>query len=126
MNVGDVKKVGVLGAGTMGSGIVQVRASTGKKVVLLDISDSALDRGMKTIKDSLGRFIKKGEIKEEDSNSILSRIKTTTKFEDLGDVDLVIEAVFENMNVKKETFKKLDASNIEIPNFNLKGGKKNE
>ncbi|HSE84424.1 MAG TPA: 3-hydroxyacyl-CoA dehydrogenase NAD-binding domain-containing protein [Thermodesulfobacteriota bacterium] len=59
-------------------------------------------------------------------HSPLSRIKTTTKFEDLGDVDLVIEAVFENMNVKKETFKKLDASNIDIPNFNLKGGKKNE
>lgn len=110
MKVEDVKKVGVLGAGAMGSGIAQVVASNTREVVLLDISDSALDRGMKTIKDNLGRFIKKGEIKEEDRESILSRIKTTTKFEDLGDVDLVIEAVFENMNVKKDTFKKLDAS----------------
>lgn len=109
MNVEDVKKVGVLGAGTMGSGIAQVIASNGKDVVLLDVSDSALSRGMKTIGDSLGRFVKKGEIKEEDRNSILSRIHTTTKFEDLGDVDLVIEAVFENMDVKKETFKKLDS-----------------
>lgn len=109
MNVEDVKKVGVLGAGTMGSGIAQIIASNGKDVVLLDVSDSALSRGIKTIGDSLGRFVKKGEIKEEDRNSILSRIHTTTKFEDLGDVDLVIEAVFENMDVKKETFKKLDS-----------------
>ncbi|HLE24738.1 MAG TPA: 3-hydroxybutyryl-CoA dehydrogenase [Thermodesulfobacteriota bacterium] len=105
-----MKKVGVVGAGTMGSGITQVVASNGREVVLLDISDSAVERGMKAIGNSLGRFVKKGEISEEDSNSILSRIKTTTKFEDLRDVDLVIEAIFEDMNVKKETFKKLDAS----------------
>ena len=64
MNVEDVKKVGVLGAGTMGSGIAQVVASNGRGVVLLDVSDSALDRGMKSIRDSLARFVKKGEIKE--------------------------------------------------------------
>src|SRR5919108_2815221 len=110
MKVENVKKVGVLGAGTMGSGIAQVIASNGKDVILLDVSDSALGRGMKIIGDSLGRFVKKGEIKEEDRNSILSRIHTTTRFEDLADVDLVIEAVFENMGVKKETFKKLDSS----------------
>ncbi len=110
MNVGDVKKVAVVGAGTMGSGIAQAVASNGKDVVLLDVSDSALDRGMKIIGDSLGRFIKKGEMKEEDRSSVLSRIHKTTKFEDLADVHLVIEAVFENMNVKKETFKKLDAA----------------
>jgi 3-hydroxybutyryl-CoA dehydrogenase len=110
LKVEDVKKVGVIGAGTMGSGIAQVVASNGREVVLLDISNSALERGMNAIKSSLARFVKKGEIKEEDSNSILSRVKTTTKFEDLGDVDLIIEAVFEDMNVKKETFKKLDAS----------------
>jgi len=110
MRLEDIKKVGVVGAGTMGSGITQVVASNGREVVLLDISDSAVERGMKAIGNSLGRFVKKGEISEEDSNSILSRIKTTTKFEDLRDVDLVIEAIFEDMNVKKETFKKLDAS----------------
>jgi 3-hydroxybutyryl-CoA dehydrogenase len=110
LKIEDVKKVGVIGAGTMGSGIAQVVASNGREVVLLDISNSALERGMNAIKSSLARFVKKGEIKEEDSNSILSRVKTTTKFEDLGDVDLIIEAVFEDMNVKKETFKKLDAS----------------
>jgi len=110
MRLEDIKKVGVVGAGTMGSGITQVVASNGREVVLLDISDSAVERGMKGITNSLGRFVKKGEISEEDSNSILARIKTTTKFEDLRDVDLVIEAIFEDMNVKKETFKKLDSS----------------
>ena len=109
MKVEEVKKVGVVGAGTMGSGIAQVVASNGRNVILLDLSDSALDRGMKAIGNSLGRLVKKGDIKEEDSKSILSRIKTTTRFEDLADVDLVIEAVFEDLNVKKETFKKLDA-----------------
>jgi len=106
----DIKRVGVVGAGTMGSGITQAVASNDREVVLLDISDSAVERGIKAIGNSLGRFVKKGEISEKDSNSILSRIKTTTKFEDLRDVDLVIEAIFEDMNVKKETFKKLDAS----------------
>jgi len=110
LKVEDVKKVGVVGAGTMGSGIAQVVASNGREVVLLDVSDSALDRGMKAIGNSLGRLVKKGDIKEEDSKSILSRIKTSTKFEDLADTDLVIEAVFEDLNVKKETFKKLDAT----------------
>lgn len=110
LKVEDVKKVGVVGAGTMGSGIAQVVASNGRDVILLDVSDSALDRGMKAIGNSLGRLVKKGDIKEDDSKSILSRIKTSTKFEDLEDTDLVIEAVFEDLNVKKETFKKLDAT----------------
>ena len=108
--VEDVKKVGVIGAGTMGSGIAQVVASNGRDVVLIDISNSSLERGMNTIKNSLGRFVKKAEMKDEESNSILSRIKTTTNYENLGDVDLIVEAVFEEINVKRETFKKLDAS----------------
>lgn len=110
LKVEDVKKVGVVGAGTMGSGIAQVVSSNGRDVILLDVSDSALDRGMKAIGNSLGRLVKKGDIKEDDSKSILSRVKTSTKFEDLADTDLVIEAVFEDLNVKKETFKKLDAT----------------
>ncbi len=110
MKAEDVKKVGVVGAGTMGSGIAQVVASNGRDVVLLDVSDSALDRGIKAIRNSLGRLVKKGDIKEEDSKSILSRIKTTIRFQDLADVNLVIEAVFEDLKVKKETFNRLDES----------------
>jgi 3-hydroxybutyryl-CoA dehydrogenase len=106
----DIRKVGVVGAGTMGSGIAQVIASKGKEVVLLDVSDEALDRGMRSISNSLERFVKKGEVSEEESKEIQSRIHATRRIEDLGDVDLVIEAVFEDMNVKKDTLKKLDVS----------------
>ena len=110
MKTEDVTKVGVIGAGTMGSGIAQVVASNGRDVILLDISDSSLERGMNTIRNSLTRLVKKGEINEQDSNSIVARIKSTTRFEDLDSVDLVIEAIFEEMSLKKETFKKLDSS----------------
>ena len=110
LKVEDVKRVGVVGAGTMGSGIAQVVASSGREVVLLDVSDSALDRGMTTIKNSMARFVKKGEMSEEDSKSILSRIYVTKMYSDLSDMDLVIEAIFENLEIKKETFISLDAS----------------
>jgi len=110
LKVEDVKRVGVVGAGTMGSGIAQVVASSGREVVLLDVSDSALDRGITTIKNSMARFVKKGEMSEEDSKSILSRIYVTKMYSDLSDVDLVIEAIFENLEIKKETFTSLDAS----------------
>ncbi len=106
--VEDVKIVGVVGSGTMGSGIAQVVASSDRDVLLVDISDAALDRGIKGIEKSLGRLVKKEAITEEDSSSILSRIVKTTDFEGLGDADLVIEAVFEDMDVKKEIYSKLD------------------
>ncbi|HML95033.1 MAG TPA: 3-hydroxybutyryl-CoA dehydrogenase [Thermodesulfobacteriota bacterium] len=103
-----MKKVGVVGAGTMGSGIAQVIASSGREVVLIDVSDAALERGLKGIGSSLGRLVKKETISEEESNAILSRISKTTEFTDLKDVDLVVEAVFEDMGVKKDIYKKLD------------------
>ncbi len=106
--VEDIKIVGVVGSGTMGSGIAQVVASSDRDVLLVDISDAALDRGIKGIEKSLGRLVKKEAITEEDSSSILRRIVKTTDFEGLGDVDLVIEAVFEDMDVKKEIYSKLD------------------
>ncbi|HSE84197.1 MAG TPA: 3-hydroxybutyryl-CoA dehydrogenase [Thermodesulfobacteriota bacterium] len=105
-----IKKVGVVGAGTMGSGIAQVIASKGKDVVLLDVSDEALDRGMKAISNSLARFVKKGEVSEDEGKEIQSRIYATKGIGDLGNVDLVIEAIFEDMNVKKDTLEKLDVS----------------
>ncbi len=106
--VEDIKKVAVVGAGTMGSGIAQVVASNDREVLLVDVSDAALDRGMKIIEKSLGRLLKKETISQEDYELSLNRITTTTKFEDLGDVDLVIEAVFEDMAIKKEIYNKLD------------------
>ena len=110
LKVDDVKKVGVIGAGTMGSGIAQSVALIDREVVLLDISGSVLEQAIKTIEKSLGRFVKKGEIDKEASESILSRLHTTTNYDDLADVDLVIEAVNEDMGIKREVFKKLDKS----------------
>ncbi len=110
LKVDDVKKVGVIGAGTMGSGIAQSVALIDREVVLLDISGSVLEQAIKTIEKSLGRFVKKGEIDKEASESILSRLHTTTNYDDLADVDLVIEAANEDMGIKREIFKKLDKS----------------
>ena len=106
--VENIKKVGVIGAGTMGSGIAQVVASSGMGVTLIDVSEGYLERGIKNIEKSLERLVKKGDLKEEDSRSSLSRIQSSTNFSDLSEADLVVEAVFEDMNVKKEIFKKLD------------------
>ncbi|MEE9215239.1 MAG: 3-hydroxybutyryl-CoA dehydrogenase [Thermodesulfobacteriota bacterium] len=103
-----MNKVGIVGAGTMGSGISQVVATKGFEVVMMDVSESALERGINGIEKSLGRLVKKELITEDESHQVVSRIVKTTDFTDLSDVDLVIEAVFEDMDVKKETYKKLD------------------
>ena len=108
MKVDEIKEVGVIGAGTMGSGIAQVVASSGRKVILIDVSEASLDRGMRTIEKSLARMVKKGDITESDSQDIASNIQATTSYEDLSGVDMVVEAIFEEIGVKKETFKKLD------------------
>jgi 3-hydroxybutyryl-CoA dehydrogenase len=108
LKVDEIKEVGVIGAGTMGSGIAQVVASSGRKVVLVDVSEASLDRGIKTIEKSLARMVKKGDIAESDSRAVVSNIQATTSFQDLSGVDMVVEAVFEEIGVKKETFKKLD------------------
>jgi len=104
----EIKKVGVLGAGSMGSGIVQLCAQRGFEVVMKDISDEFINRGLKGIDGNLGRLVAKEKISAEDKNAILSRIKGTTEMADLKDVDHVIEAVFEDMNLKKDIFKQLD------------------
>ncbi|AIY89776.1 3-hydroxyacyl-CoA dehydrogenase family protein [Geoglobus acetivorans] len=106
MNVEDVKRVGVLGAGTMGGGIAQVCAMAGYEVVLRDIEDRFLERGLANIRKSLEKFAEKGRL-NEDVETIMGRIKPTTKLEDLADVDVVIEAIIENMDLKKETFRQL-------------------
>lgn len=106
--VEDIKKVGVVGAGTMGSGIAQVVASSGRNVVLVDVFDGALDKGMKGIEKSLGRLVKKESISEEESAAIVSRIEPAGGFGKLSDADFIIEAVFEDMDVKKDIYKKLD------------------
>ena len=107
MKVEDVRVVGVLGAGTMGSGIAQVCSMAGFEVVLRDIEYEFLNRGLSSIRKSLERFAAKGKLKE-DVDDITSRIKPTTKLEDLADADVIIEAIIEDMVTKKETFRQLD------------------
>ena len=108
MKADDVKTIGVVGAGTMGSGIAQVAAASGFNVILRDISDAALDRGFKIIERSLGKLTKKGKLSEEDAKAILGRITKTLELKDMEKADLVIEAAFEKMEVKKELFGELD------------------
>ncbi len=107
MKVEDVRVVGVLGAGTMGAGIAQVCAMAGFEVVLRDIEFEFLDRGLDNIRRSLEKFAGKGKL-EEDVDAIISRIKPTTKLEDLSDADVVIEAIIEDMDTKKDTFRQLN------------------
>jgi len=102
-----IKKIGVVGAGTMGMGIAQVAASAGFQVILNDVRDEFLDRAVKIIDKSLSKLIEKGKI-EEAKDEILSRIVTTTKIEDLKECDFAVEAVFEDFDVKKNVLTELD------------------
>jgi len=106
--VHEIKRVGVCGCGLMGSGIAQVAAMAGCDVVILEAVQSALDRGMGGIKRSLDKFVEKGTLSAADGAAAFARIKTTTDVHDLRESDLVIEAVVENMDVKKALFKELD------------------
>ena len=104
----DIQKVFIVGSGLMGSGIAQVCAQRGLEVVLYDIDAEALKRALKSIEWSVGKFVEKGELKEEKS-VIMSRIKTVSDFTDAATCELMIEAVFENLELKKEIFEKIEA-----------------
>jgi 3-hydroxybutyryl-CoA dehydrogenase len=103
----ELKKVFVLGAGTMGNGIAQVCAQCGIEVFLSDISQEMLEKAVKTIRWSAAKFIEKGKVKA-DLDTVMGRIRTTTGMEAAADAELVIEAVFEKIEVKHEVFKRLD------------------
>ena len=100
--------IGVIGAGTMGNGIAQTAAGAGFDVVLCDIDQAFLDRGMQNIGKSLDRFVKKETITEEQKGEILGRIKTTRTLDELKDCSLIVEAATENFDIKKQIFEKLD------------------
>ena len=104
----DIQKVFIVGSGLMGSGIAQVCAQRGLDVVLYDIDGEALKRALKSIEWSVGKFIEKGELKEE-KGIIMGRIKTASDFSEAGTCGLLIEAVFENQDLKKEIFEKMDS-----------------
>ncbi|MEU9503193.1 MULTISPECIES: 3-hydroxyacyl-CoA dehydrogenase family protein [unclassified Streptomyces] len=102
------KKLAVIGAGLMGSGIAQVSAQAGWDVVLRDVTDEALARGKGGIEASYEKFVTKGKLAAADAEQALARITTTTDLEAAADADIVVEAVFERIDVKREIFRTLD------------------
>ncbi|KAA6213950.1 MULTISPECIES: 3-hydroxyacyl-CoA dehydrogenase family protein [Streptomyces] len=102
------KKLAVIGAGLMGSGIAQVSAQAGWEVVLRDVTDGALARGRSGIEKSYEKFVGKGKLAAEDAERALGRITTTTDLDAAADADIVVEAVFERIEVKREIFQSLD------------------
>ena len=104
----EIKKIGVIGAGAMGNGIAQMASQVGYEVILRDIKEEFVERGMKNIDRFLSKSVEKGKIESAQKDAILGRIKGTTEMSDLKDVDFVIEAVIENLDLKKSVFKELD------------------
>jgi len=102
------QQVAVIGAGLMGGGIAQVAAVAGYDVVLRDVTPEALERGLGTIRSSYAKFVDKGRLTAEASEAALGRITTTTELDAVADADLVVEAVFEKLEVKAEVFRELD------------------
>jgi 3-hydroxybutyryl-CoA dehydrogenase len=104
-----IKTVGVIGAGTMGNGIAQVFAQSGFNVRLHDAAPAAIDRARATIDKSLAKFVEKGKIAAADRDAALGRLSPAPAIDALADADYVVEAVIENLDVKRQLFSKLDA-----------------
>ena len=104
----EIKTLGVVGAGQMGSGIAQVAAASGLSVVMSDIKDEFVERGFSVIEKSLGRMVKKEKISQEDQKNILDRIKGTTSLQDMAKVDFMVEAATEDEALKLQIFRDLD------------------
>ncbi|WP_122616263.1 3-hydroxyacyl-CoA dehydrogenase family protein [Streptomyces sp. Tu 4128] len=102
------RKLAVIGAGLMGSGIAQVAAQAGWDVVLRDVTDEALRRGTDSIRTSYDRFVAKGKLAAEEADAALARVTATTDLDAVADADVVVEAVFEKLEVKHEIFRALD------------------
>jgi len=107
-NVMVIKTVGVVGAGTMGAGIAQVAARAGYNVIMRDITEDFVKRGMSVIKKNLAREVKKEKITQENADTVLARVNGTTELSELVSCDFVIEAAIEKMDLKKEIFRELD------------------
>ena len=104
----EIKKVGVVGCGLMGSGIAEVCARSGYSVAVLEVNQQFLDKGMAAIRSSLDKAVSRGKLAEQDRDATLGRLHGTINMEDFKDRDLVIEAVIENMEEKKRVFSSLD------------------
>jgi 3-hydroxybutyryl-CoA dehydrogenase len=104
----SIESIGVVGAGTMGSGIAQVAAQSGYDVVMRDIKEEFVQNGFDAIEDSLDRFVSKDKISDEEAEAALDRITGTTELSDFADCDLVVEAAVEDMDIKQDIFEDLD------------------
>jgi len=104
----EIKTIGVVGAGTMGSGIAQVAAAAGFSVIMHNLEDRFVQRGLGTIKKNLDRAVEKGKQSREEADALLGRLRGTVRLEELQEAEVVIEAVVENMEVKKELYARLD------------------
>ena len=105
----DIKRVGVIGAGTMGNGIAQVFAQSGFEVQLIDMAAPALDRARETIEKSLDKFVEKGKLSRSDRDAALARLTTGTNVDVLAETDYVVEAILEDPDAKRALFSRLDA-----------------
>ncbi len=103
------QRVAVVGAGTMGNGIAQTFAAFGAEVLLVDVNEDGLKKGVAAIEGSLARFVKKGTLPEADAQAIRARVRPTTRIEDAREVQLAVEAVSERIDVKRKVFAALDA-----------------
>jgi len=105
----EIKKVGVLGCGLMGSGIAQVAATAGFETIVKEVSEEFINKGFAGIEKSLSRFAEKGTITADQQREIRGRLSGITKFDDLADCDIIIEAIIENLEEKRNTYRQLDA-----------------
>ena len=105
----EIKRVGVLGCGLMGSGIAQTAASAGFETIVREVSEDLIAKGFGGIEKSLAKFAEKGTITVEQQALIRGRLKGTTELEELADCDIVIEAIIENLEAKRETYARLDS-----------------
>lgn len=103
-----IHKVGVLGAGLMGSGIAEVSAKAGYETVVREVSEDLASKGLARIDSSLGKAVEKGKLAAGDRDAARRRLTTTTKLSDLSGCDLIVEAIIENLDLKKETYRELD------------------
>jgi len=104
----EIKRIGVVGAGTMGNGIAQIAAQAGYFVVMRDTEMSFVEKGLKNIEMFLSKGVEKGKIDNSEKTTILKRIKGTTNMADLSETDFIVEAVYENLDLKKSVFMELD------------------
>lgn len=104
----NIKKIGVIGAGQMGHGIAFVSAQAGFDVLLHDIKDEYVQKGLASIEKFTNKSVEKGKMTMDEKKKVMDNIRVTTRLEDMKDMDIVIEAIFENVKVKKELFKELD------------------